>query len=104
MAGAAGFLLPQGLVQMEGIVSPPPLLGMIRSEAPLADAFQRFGIDYYVTTGVRDEDGCTSAEEPTTRVAGLHSRQMRGRLCDSPLATFDDSRVPVYIFDVNPGR
>jgi hypothetical protein len=101
MAGAAGFLLPHGLVQLEGLVSPPPLLTMVRDEAPLDVVFQRFGVDYYVTTGRRDEQGCVSSEEPSAQLAGPRSRRMRGRFCSAPLATFDVGRNPTYILDVH---
>jgi len=100
MAGAAGFLLPHGLLQLEGLVSPPALLTMIRDEAPLDAVFQRFGVDYYVTPGRRDENGCVSSEEPTLRLAGEHSHRMRGLLCAAPLATFDEGRITTFIFDV----
>lgn len=43
-AGLTGFLAPNGLLHLEGLVSPPALLNMVRAEAPLQDAFERFGI------------------------------------------------------------
>jgi len=87
-------------VPSPGLVSPPALLTMIRDEAPLDAVFQRFGVDYYVTPGRRDENGCVSSEEPTLRLAGEHSHRMRGLLCAAPLATFDEGRITTFIFDV----
>lgn len=102
--GLAGFLLPRGLVQLEGLVSDRSLLGLIRDQAPLQAAFERFGITYYVGTRMEKRDDCYLAEEPSIKLAGMNSKRMTAALCMPPIAAFTDRLgVTTLIFQVRPG-
>lgn len=101
--GLAGFLLPRGLVQLEGLVSDPSLLDLIRAQAPLQAAFERFRITYYIGTRMEKRGDCYLAEEPSVKLAGKGSKHMTAALCMPPTAAFTDRQgVTTLIFQVGP--
>ena len=97
-AGTPGYLMAQPIVQLEGLMGDKPFLNRIRHQEPLLAALQELGIDYYVTTDARPNNGCYEVREPSQ--AGPRSPAMRGRLCMKPLAVIRPLGSVTMIFDV----
>jgi hypothetical protein len=97
-AGAPGYLLPDPLVQLEGLVMDKAFLANIRAQRPLQGVLHDYGVRYYVATNPDLQDGCWHAAEPLQ--AGPDSPRMRGTFCMKPLAHFQHSGYHTLIFDL----
>jgi hypothetical protein len=80
-AGAVGELLPNRLIQPEGLVMDKAyLVDYLRRSKSIIDIIRRYSVDYYVATPARPGGlGCYVTREPET--AGEDSFQLTSRLC-----------------------
>ena len=105
-AGLVAYLLPEPLVQTEGLTMDRRFLGLVRRRTPLLTALRQYGVRYYVAT-VYDpaEDpanrsgGCFHAVEPWQ--AGADSPHMRATLCQPPAARFTGGEFPTLVYDLD---
>jgi hypothetical protein len=100
-AGAVGELLPNRLIQLEGLVMDKAYLTYLRQSTSLTDIFRRYGVDYYVATAARsDGAGCFVTSEPEK--AGADSFHLSSRLCAPVVASFTLDGYNTLLFDVRP--
>jgi hypothetical protein len=82
-AGSAAYLLPDPVLQTEGLVGDRAFLDRVRKRTPLRDVLKTYAIDYYAAVGVEAKGGCYALREPA--MAGPASATMTGRVCALPL-------------------
>lgn len=100
-AARLGFLLPNRVTQLEGLVGTRDFLRAIRDGADLLETLRAQDVRYYVGTRMPRVDGCYLAEEPKTMQAGPHSPRLTGRFCSAPVFRHrDNTGVETLIFDV----
>jgi len=101
-AGLLGYLLPDRVYQMEGLVGDHTLLANIQASRDLKQVLAEMGADYYVHGSVefKPDGRCLALKEPA--LAGPHSPAMRSRFCESPVAEFRHGQLRTLIFKVNP--
>jgi hypothetical protein len=97
-AGTPGFLLPDRLVQLEGLTMDAPYLENIRRQRPLLGVLCSYGVRYYIATNAVPRGACWEAVEPLA--AGADAPHMRGLLCLPPEARFEHSGYTTLIFDL----
>jgi hypothetical protein len=97
-SGMVGYLLPNPLVQTEGLVMDRPFLTFIQHQVPLADALAPYHVAYYIASSRAPIAGCFHALEPVQ--AGPTSPKMSAEICQTPVATFrnDASYTAIYSF------
>jgi hypothetical protein len=99
-SGMVGYLLPQPMVQTEGLVMDRRFLENIQQQRPLRDAVKQYGVRYYIgTTYPPFTAGCFHAVEPWQ--AGPGSPHMQADFCEQPAAVFQQSDVRTMIYDLN---
>lgn len=99
-SGMVGYLLPDPMVQTEGLVMDRDFLNYIRRRAPLRDALKRYGVRYYIaTTYPPYASGCFLAIEPLQ--AGPASPHMSAEFCEQPAAVFQQRDVRTIIYDLD---
>ncbi len=101
-AGRVAYLLPNPVVQTEGLMMDRGYLDYIRRQTPLRDVLAHYNVRYYVATAYDPFTGCFQSNEPAK--AGPHSAHMRGEFCEKPEATFTHNGIETLIFDLHPGR
>jgi hypothetical protein len=100
-AGRVGFLVPNRVIQLEGLVGAPDLLHAIAARANLLDVLRARGVRYYIGTRMDESAGCFLGEEPKIMQSGAASPRMTGRFCSAPVLRQVDNRgVVTMIFDV----
>ncbi len=96
-AGSVGYLLPEPLVQTEGLVMDRAFLERMRRGVPLRDALKPYNVRYYVATAYPPYGTCYHAAEPAQ--AGPRSPHMTADLC-GPVAVFEGDDMRTLIFDL----
>ena len=99
-AGRVAALMPDPILQTEGLMMDRPYLELIRRQTPLREALARYNVRYYVGTAYEPFTGCFQASEPAK--AGPRSAHMRAQFCEAPEATFSHEGVETLIFDLKP--
>ena len=99
-AGRVAYLLPQPLVQTEGLVMDHDFLQHIRHQDDLFQTLALYHVRYYVASSWDGDrfyrDGCLHAVEPVQ--AGDDSPHMRGTLCEAPLLRVKHNGVETMVF------
>lgn len=86
-AGMVGYLLPHGVLQLEGLVGGRAVIRAISSQENIMTFLRQREIDYYIGTNLKIEpSGCYYAEEP--RQAGPEAPHMAATICQAPVATY----------------
>ncbi len=105
-AGLLAYLLPEPLVQTEGLTMDRQFLELIRNRTALLAALRQYGVRYYVATvydaaedPAHRTDGCFHAVEPWQ--AGPDSPHMAATLCQPPAARFTDGEFPTLVYDLD---
>ncbi len=99
-AGRVAALIPNPIIQTEGLMMDRPFLELVAAQTPLRDVLTRYHADYYIGTAYEPYTGCFQATEPAK--AGPQSAKMRATFCEKPLATFVHNGVTTLIFGVGP--
>lgn len=98
-SGMVGYLLPDPMVQTEGLVMDRAFLENIRRQVPLPAALEHYHVRYYVaTTYPPYADGCFRAIEPWQ--AGPASPHMTAEFCQPPVAVFQQRDVRTMIYEL----
>ncbi len=101
-AGRVAYLMPDPILQTEGLMMDRPYLELIKRQTPLRDVLAQYNVRYYVATAYDPFAGCFEANEPAK--AGPHSAHMRAEFCEQPQATFLHNGVETLIFDMAAGE
>lgn len=97
-AGRVAYLMPNPILQTEGLMMDRPYLELLKRQTPLRQVLARYNVQYYVATAYEPFTGCFEASEPAK--AGPQSAHMRGEFCEPPQATFNHNGIETLIFDV----
>jgi hypothetical protein len=98
-SGMVAYLLPQPLVQTEGLVMDPNFLSDIRQQRPLRDTLAQYGVRYYIATSYPPyPTGCFPAVEP--QQAGPASPHMTANFCEPPVKTIQQADLRTLIYDL----
>lgn len=99
--GRVGFLVPNRVIQLEGLVGAPDLLRAIGGREDLLDVLRARGVRYYVGTHMAQSAGCFLGEEPKLMQSGPESPRMTARFCGAPVLRHRDNRgVETLIFEI----
>lgn len=99
-SGSVGYLLPQPMVQTEGLMMDRGFLEKIRHRLPLGEALAPYRVQFYVVTEQPPYTPCHHVMEPTQ--AGPASPHLTGDLCGPPLAIFDQGETRTAIYSLDP--
>jgi hypothetical protein len=103
-AGRVGYMLPDPLIQLEGLVMDKDYLTSLQRQLPLREVLARYRVRYYIATeynkGTAASVGCFNAVEPY--MAGPHCPHLHGVFCETPVAVFPDAHKRTVIFDLAP--
>jgi hypothetical protein len=99
-SGEVGYLLPDPLVQTEGLVMDKDFLTLIEHRTPLLDALARYHVRYYIGFSQTPVSGCFHAVEPAQ--AGNDSAHMTADLCGKPVAVWNQHSGETLLFDLDP--
>ncbi len=100
-AGIPGYVMNGSLVQVEGLMGDPALIGRIKRREPLVEALSALGVDYYATMLLSGPQPgpCYHLREP--EISGLQSPVLAGELC-APVADFrNPAGHHLLVFDVH---
>jgi hypothetical protein len=98
-SGMVAYLLPEPLIQTEGLVMDRTFLTNIQRELPLRAALAQYGVRYYVATSYPPyAKNCFHAVEPWQ--AGPASPHMTADFCEQPVAVFQQSDVKTMVYDL----
>ena len=98
-SGAVGYLLPDPVIQLEGLMMDKAYLQNIRSQRNLLDVLHGYGVRYYIASRSRPEaNGCYAFREPAQ--AGTDSPAMHGYLCKQPLLVLRHGDFTNEVFDL----
>ncbi len=102
-SGLVQYLLPDPLVQTEGLTMDPHFLSLIRAQTPLLTALRQANVRFYVATVYLSPHTpiptCVPITEPFQ--AGPSSPHMRSTLCAKPVARFNNGEFPTLVYDLN---
>ena len=98
-AGRVAYLIPDPVIQTEGLMMDRNYLNYVRDQTPLRETLAHYNVRYYIGTAAEPFTGCFEANEPAK--AGPHSAHMRAEFCDPPEATFFHGGVETLIFDLS---
>ena len=97
-AGRVAYLIPDPIIQTEGLMMDRPYLDFIRRQTPLRETLAHYNVRYYIGTAYEPFTGCFHANEPAK--AGPTSAHIRADFCNPPEATFLHDGVETLIFDL----
>ena len=97
-SGMVAWLMPEPVIQTEGLVMDKAFLGSIRSREGLLPVLARYNVRYYVGTTQQMSAGCFRAAEPFQ--AGPASPHMLAELCQAPVAVFHHGDWYNLVFDL----
>jgi hypothetical protein len=93
------YLLPQPLIQTEGLVMDRAFLADIQRELPLRAALAQYEVRYYIATSYPPyATDCFHAVEPWQ--AGPASPHMTADFCEQPVAVFQQNDVRTMVYDL----
>ena len=97
-SGMVAYLIPDPIVQTEGLVMDRNFLERMRRQEALLPVLNSYHVRYYVTTSWKAYTGCFHALEPFQ--AGKTSAHMEGTFCSTPVATAMHETYQTLIFDL----
>ena len=97
-AGRVAYLIPDPVVQTEGLMMDRNYLTYIEREAPLKETLAHYRVRYYIATAYVPFSGCFNAVEPAK--AGPDSKKMRDTFCEPPVASYVHEGVETLIYDL----
>ena len=101
-AGMVAYLLPDPVIQTEGLVMDRAFLSSIRHQQPLDQVLAQYHVRYYIATDHQPyTGGCFTAIEPFQ--AGTASPHMTTTICRPPTAIFPHPNgLTTLVFDMQP--
>ncbi len=97
-SGMTAYLLPEPVVQAEGLMMDRGFLDHIRRQDDLRATLRAYGARYYVGTAWEPYTGCFHAVEPID--AGMDSPHMVSDFCEAPLLRRERDGIQTLIFDL----
>jgi hypothetical protein len=98
-AGLVAYLLPEPMVQTEGLMMDRKFLENIRRQLPLRGVLGEYGVRYYIGTSYEPHaTACFQAVEPLQ--AGPESPHMTGEFCEAPVAVFEQEGARTLVYDL----
>jgi hypothetical protein len=98
-SGMVAYLLPEPIIQTEGLVMDKAFLVNIQQQVPLRTALAKYGVRYYIaTTYPPYATGCVHIAEPYQ--AGPASAHMSADFCQQPAAVFQQRDLRTSIYDL----
>ena len=101
-SGLVAYLLPDPVVQTEGLTMDPAFVSLIRSQTPLLTVLHRYNVRYFVATVYLPPHTpiptCLPVAEPFQ--AGPSSPHMRATFCARPVARFLNGEFPTLVYDL----
>jgi hypothetical protein len=101
-AGRVAYLIPDPVIQTEGLMMDRDYLDYIRRETPLRKTLAHYEVRYYIATAYKPFQGCFQAVEPAK--AGPSSAHMRDKFCEKPVATYFHNDIETLIFDLQANK
>jgi hypothetical protein len=99
-SGMVAYLLPEPIIQTEGLVMDRPFLTNIQQQVPLRTTLAKYNVRYYIaTTYPPYSSGCFHAVEPYQ--AGPASPHMTTDFCQEPAAVFQQRDLRTLIYDLS---
>jgi hypothetical protein len=98
-SGIVGYLLPQPMVQTEGLMMDRDFLRRMQQQQPLREALSAYNVRYFIASAYGWNGGCYQASEPYQ--GGPHSPHMKAFFCEQPIAVFVGDPVTL-IYDLHP--
>jgi len=101
-SGMVAELIPDPVIQTEGLMMDRTFLDSIRQQQPLLPVLARYHVRYYIGTTQQPlpPSGCFDALEPFQ--AGPASPHMRAQLCQPPIATYTHRGYTTLVYDLYP--
>ena len=99
-AGRVAYLMPNPILQTEGLMMDRPYLELLKRETPLRTVLAKYNVRYYVATAYEPFKGCFQANEPAK--AGPNSAHLHGQFCEQPEAKFFHNGIETLIFNLHP--
>jgi len=97
-AGRVGYLIPNPVIQTEGLMMDRDYLRYVERQTPLREILARYNVRYYIATAYEPYSGCFQAVEPAK--AGPSSAKMRAVFCRPAEAVYLHNGVETLIFDL----
>ena len=97
-AGRVAWLIPDPIVQTEGLMMDRTYLDFVKHQTPLRETLAHYNVRYYVATAYTPFSGCFQASEPAK--AGPSSAHMRAQFCEAPQASFLHDGIQTLIYDL----
>ncbi len=98
-SGMVAYLVPNPVVQTEGLMMDRNFLDAIRRGDSLHPVLARYGVRYYIGTSHPPVTGCFQAVEPSQ--AGPASPHMHDQFCAPPLATYLHRGYQTLVYDLD---
>jgi hypothetical protein len=98
-SGMVAYLLPEPIIQTEGLVMDKAFIANIQQQLPLRTALAKYSVRYYIaTTYPPYAAGCVHIAEPYQ--AGPASPHMAADFCQQPAAVFQQENLRTSIYDL----
>lgn len=95
--GIVSYLLPNSVIQLEGLVMDREFLQHISNQDNLIDVLNKYKVKYYITYNpIVDKNGCYFLREP--QQGGQYTKRMTGSLCQKPVHEFTLYNIRTIIF------
>jgi hypothetical protein len=94
-AGLVGYLLPDPVLQLEGLVGDRAFVRRIAARRNLLDILADYRIDYYVARDAVRDKGCYDISEPFQ--AGPYSPHVAATICREPVLVFSNPKEPEHL-------
>jgi hypothetical protein len=101
-AGRVAYMIPDPVIQTEGLMMDREYLGYVARRTPLRETLAHYQVRYYIATAYEPFTGCFEASEPAK--GGPGSAKMRATFCEAPLASFLHDGNRTLIYDLQPGK
>jgi hypothetical protein len=115
VAGMAATAMDQPVLQLEGIISDPRMVGHVARQDSLASVLREYAADFLIVSFVGKPpvyaSGCVLVTQPEEQWAGKRTAKMRGWVCGAPLEHFFTaaehhpwsrfSQVETFVWDVH---
>ena len=97
-AGRVGYLIPDPVIQTEGLMMDRSYLRLVEQQLPLREVLAAYNVRYYIATAYEPFTGCFHASEPAK--GGPSSAKLRDVFCEQPEAAFTHEGIQTLVFDL----
>lgn len=103
-AGAAGYLMDQPIVHLEGLMMSHDFIERIQQRQPLEQVFRDYHVNYFVSVWSEDAgNGCRHFIEPAPLQSSSRAPHMEMTTCVSPIKVIEPGSIyQVRIYRIDP--